>query len=143
MGLFSGQRPDNLGVREGKLSPCAAKPNCVASQADPNDTGHYIAPFVISGPVAPAWAKLVSVLREQPRAVMVVAESSYLHAEFTSRLMGYVDDVEFVLDENNRVIHVRSASRLGTSDFGVNRKRIEVLRESWRARQAPNVSQSS
>lgn len=134
MGLFSGQRPANLGARDGRLAPCASTPNCVSSQTDPKDGGHYIAPLAIAGPAPAAWSALIAVLRGEQRVLIVADKPGYLHAEFTSRLMGYVDDVEFLLDEKAALIQVRSASRLGSSDFGVNRKRVEAIRAALAAR---------
>jgi len=134
VGLFSGQRPGNLGARDGRLAPCASTSNCVSSQADSKDGGHYIAPLAIAGGAPAAWSALLAVLRAEPRVLIVAEKSGYLHAEFTSRLMGYVDDVEFLLDEKASLIQVRSASRLGSSDFGVNRKRVEAIRAALNAR---------
>jgi uncharacterized protein (DUF1499 family) len=128
MGLFSGKRPDNLGVREGRLSPCKPTRNCVASQADKADAAHYIEPLKYSGPPDKGWTALQRVLGGMPRVTIVSARPGYLYAEFTSKLMGYVDDVEFLLDPAG-AIHVRSASRLGSGDMGVNRARIEAIRE--------------
>lgn len=129
MGLFSGSRPENLGATDGRLAPCKRTPNCVSSQADPaTDAGHYIAPIRIASSARDAWAVLRSVLQSLPRASLVADKEYYLYAEFASRIMGFVDDVEFLLDEKAGVIHVRSASRLGTSDYGVNRDRIETIR---------------
>ena len=136
MGLFSGQRPGNLGAREGRLAACPDKPNCVSSHADPKDEGHTIAPLAISGDAALAWPALLAVVRECERCVIIDEKPGYLHAEFTSRLMGYVDDVEFLLEKNASSIQVRSASRLGSSDFGVNRKRVEAIRGAWITRLA-------
>jgi len=129
MGLFSGSRPDGLGVRDGRLAPCKPTPNCVSSQVDADkDVEHYIAPIRIEGTARDAWAALRSVLRSAPRVRLVTDGQDYMYAEYTSRIMGFVDDVEFLLDERARVIHVRSASRLGASDFGVNRARVESIR---------------
>jgi len=129
MGLFSGTRPDNLGARDGRLAPCRPTPNCVSSQADANrDAGHYIAPIRIQGSARDVWAALRTVLRANPRVSIVADREDYLYAEFTSTIMGFVDDAEFLLDEEAGVIHVRSASRLGRSDFGVNRERVEAIR---------------
>ena len=119
-GVFSWKRPDNLGVRDCRLAPCKRSPNCVSSQADPSDREHYIAP--IRGSIAAAR----SVIESLPRTKMIRAEKSYLYAEFRTRLMRYVDDVELFFD--GRVLQVRSCSRLGRRDFGVNRKRVEALR---------------
>lgn len=129
MGLFSGKRPGNLGAAGGRLAAPKMTPNCVSSQADLGDRTHYVAPLVFAGDPARAWAALTTVVREMDRAQIVRADDRYLYAEFTSRLMGYVDDVEFLLDAPARAIHERSASRLGIRDFGVNRARIESVRE--------------
>ena len=130
MGLLSGTRPTNLGVVEGRLPPCKTTPNCVSSQADPSDAGHYIAPLAFTGDPARAWNALKRVVKAFERVVVVREEQGYLYAEFTSRLMGYVDDTEFVLDPAG-AIHVRSASRLGRKDFGVNRERVEAVRQRF------------
>jgi uncharacterized protein (DUF1499 family) len=129
MGWFSGTRPQDIGYNAGKFKPCAASPNCVSSTGDAQlDPKHHIAPLRVGGDPAEAWRKLETLLKATPRVVIVRADGGYLHAEFSSKLMGYVDDVEFALDATARVIHVRSASRLGESDFGVNRARIEEIR---------------
>ena len=122
--MFSGTRPDNLGVKNGRFAPCKPTPNCVSSQADPADKEHYIAPIAFSGTMP----ELRRAVESMTRATVISEEGNYLYAEYRSALLGYVDDVELLLDESARIVHVRSASRLGRSDFGVNRKRIEELR---------------
>ena len=129
MGLFSGTRPDNLGVHDGRLAPPKLTPNNVNSQVDKNaDPGHYIEPLRYAGDARQAWAALRQVIDGMQRVKVVKSEPNYIYAEFSTKLMGYVDDTEFYLDENAGVIHVRSASRLGIGDFGVNRERIESIR---------------
>ncbi len=129
MGLFSGTRPDNLGVRDGRLAPPKRTPNNVNSQLDKNaDAEHYIESLRYTGDARQAWAALRQVIDGMRRAKIIKSEPNYLYAEFRSKLMGYVDDTEFYLDEKAGVIHVRSASRLGSGDFGVNRERIESIR---------------
>ena len=129
MGLFSGTRPDNLGVRDGRLAPPRRTPNNVNSQIDKHaDARHFIEPLRYSGDARKAWAALRRVINSMPRAKVAQSGPNYLYAEFTSKLMGFVDDTEFYLDEKAGVIHVRSASRLGRSDLGVNRARIEAIR---------------
>ena len=118
--MFDWRRPRNLGVTNGRLAPCRRTPNCVSSQADPSDAEHYIAP--LKGTMV-AVRKAVESL---PRATIVSERQNYLYAEFRSKLLGFVDDVEFFHDGN--AIQVRSASRLGRRDFAVNRRRIERLR---------------
>jgi uncharacterized protein (DUF1499 family) len=133
---FSGQAPTNLGVKDGKLAPCPGTPNCVNSQTEATDQQHSIEPLAYTSTSTQALANLKSVIQDLPRTKIVTESGSYLYAEFTSALMGYVDDVEFYLDEAAHVIHVRSASRLGQSDLGVNRKRVEEIRQKFVQRES-------
>ena len=128
MGLFSGSRPDGLGFSNGKFKPPSWKPNAVSSTIDKADVKHYIAPLAFSGDAATAWSNLVATVKAQAGATVIKQQPDYLHAEFKSAGIGFVDDVEFALDAEDKFIHVRSASRLGIRDFDVNRKRIENLR---------------
>ncbi len=123
--MFSWKRPANLGVRDGRLAPPKRTPNSVSSQADPSDAEHYIAPIPFRGDAGNAMRKAVASVEG---ATLVREEPNYLYAEFRSALMRFVDDVELYYDEKAGLIHVRSASRLGRRDFGVNRKRVETLR---------------
>jgi len=129
----TGTRPANLGVHDGKLAPCPASPNCVSSQS--TDKEHAVEPFPLADTPAEAMAKLIKIISAMPRAKIVKKSDGYLHAEFTSALFRFVDDVEFFLDENSRLVHVRAASRLGKSDLGANRERVERIRAAWRADQ--------
>lgn len=124
--IFAGKRPNNLGVKSGKLAACPNSPNCVSSQS--SSSVHSIAPLTYSSTPEQAIAKLKSVIQSLPRTKIITESKDYLYAEFKSALMGFVDDVEFYLDRKANVIQVRSASRLGQSDLGVNRKRIETIR---------------
>lgn len=132
MGLFSGSRPANLGYASGKFAPPGWKPNCVSSTVEKSDP-HYIAPLAFTGSPAESWKKLQQVVTGSPRVTVVTSSASYVYAEFKSAGMGFVDDVEFALDEKAGVIQVRSASRLGVRDLGVNRKRIESIRARFAA----------
>jgi len=126
--VFSWKRPDNLGVKDGRLAPPKRTPNCVSSQADPGDAEHYIAPIAFKGDTAAAMAAVRKAVEGMTDSTIIRAEGGYLYAEYRSRLMRFVDDVEFLHDARAGVIHVRSASRLGRRDFGVNRARVEALR---------------
>ena len=128
MPLFacSGQRPTNLGVKDGTLAPCSSSPNCVSSQA--SDTDHRVDPLVYRGQPADGIERLKGVLQTMEQAEIITETDDYLYAEFTSGLMGFVDDVEFFLDPGAQIIHVRSASRLGHSDLGANRARVDAIR---------------
>lgn len=127
--IFAGKRPDNLGVNNGQLASCPKSPNCVSSQTQPADTVHFIEPLTYTSTQSQALANLKTVIESLPRTTIITEIDNYLYAEFKSALMGYVDDVEFYIDSDTQKIHVRSASRLGQSDLGVNRKRVEEIRE--------------
>jgi uncharacterized protein (DUF1499 family) len=129
--LFAGTAPANLGVQAGKLAPCPESPNCVNSQA--KDATHLIAPIAYEGDATAAMTRLAQVIARQPGAKLVTQRGDYLYATFQTPLMGFVDDVEFVADPVHHAIDVRSASRLGHGDFGVNRKRIETVRAAFAA----------
>jgi uncharacterized protein (DUF1499 family) len=130
--LIAGRRPAHLGAPGGRLAPCPATPNCVSSQAAATDATHYVAPLAFTIDPRLAWEQLRELVATAERASIVAERENYLHAEFRSRLIGFVDDLECVLDAGARVIHVRSASRVGYSDLGVNRARVEALRARLR-----------
>jgi uncharacterized protein (DUF1499 family) len=125
---FSGKRPTNLGVTDGKLAAVPSSPNCVCSQAPSADAEHYVEPFPLTGSPRDAIETLKTIVQSMERVQVIQSDDRYLYAEFTTKLMGYVDDVEFYADGASGVIQVRSASRLGQSDLGLNRKRIEAIR---------------
>lgn len=128
MGLFSGTRPKDLGFKDGKFKACSWKPNCVNSTADKSDAAHYIAPLKFSDDPGADWRRVRAHIANIRNAKVVLEHPGYIHVEFKSEAMGFVDDVEFAIDHKNTVIQVRSASRLGIRDFGINRKRIEAIR---------------
>jgi uncharacterized protein (DUF1499 family) len=124
----SGSRPPNLGVKNNRLSPCPAYPNCVSSQSD--DERHKIDPIRFTSTPAEANAKLKKVVQGMKRTTLVRETPVYLYVEFRT-LLGFVDDVEFYVDGSQKVIHLRSASRVGYWDLGVNRKRMESIRTEF------------
>ena len=130
MGLLAGKRPANLGFANGAFHPGDWRPNWVSSTAPKDDAKHYVAPFAIAGNAAKAWSKLEAAIAATPRATIVKKAPGYIHAEFASAALGFVDDAEFALDKAGKAIQVRSAARLGVRDFGVNRARIESLRKN-------------
>jgi len=126
----TGVMPTNLGVKDGKLAPCPDTPNCVSSQS--TDREHGIEPLPFTKTPAEAMAALERTILAMKRTRIVARTDQYLHVEFTSFLWRFVDDVEFFVDARARVIHLRSASRLGKSDLGVNRERVEAIRAAWK-----------
>ncbi len=123
---FSGTRPTNLGVKDGKLADCPDSPNCVCSQSSAPGAKIASLPMV-------SIDLLKKVINSMEGTIIVAESSGYLYIEFKTKLMGFVDDVEFYLDRSQNVIHVRSASRLGKSDLGVNRQRVEAIRAKLQA----------
>ncbi len=109
-----------------QLAQCPSSPNCVSTQAQ--DEGHAIAPFRYRKSRAEAKESLKAIVQAMPRTKLVEEDESYLHYEFTSLLLRFVDDVEFLFDDETKTIHFRSASRTGYGDLGVNRKRMEEIR---------------
>ncbi|GDY18926.1 hypothetical protein LBMAG56_02710 [Verrucomicrobiota bacterium] len=120
-----------VGLHDGRLTPCPSSPNCVCSQDA--DAAHAIAPLAFRGTAADAMRVLKQVLAGQPRVRVISETPNYLHAEFRTPLCRFVDDVEFLVMESEHVIHVRSASRVGYSDLGTNRRRVEALRREFAA----------
>jgi uncharacterized protein (DUF1499 family) len=125
------KRPSNLGVREGKLAPCPASPNCVSTQSE--DETHGIAPLPYTTSTAEAKERLLRVIRSMERSTIITDEPDYIYAEFRTPGLRYIDDVEFYFDEAAGVIHFRSAARLPYYDFKVNRKRMESIRRAFEA----------
>ena len=125
------QRPKTLGARDGRLAECPDSPNCVSTQADREHQRMDAIPLAIDA--AEAVSVLKRILLAMPRSQIVTADEHYLHAEFTSRLFRFVDDVEFFIDGEQRAIHFRSASRVGHSDLGVNRQRMQTIVKQFQA----------
>jgi len=138
LGLLQGTPPTDLGVRDGKLKPPSMTENSVSSQAalypgHPQRKYADIAPLPLKGDGPATLAKIKAIVEGMDGAKVVKSEPDYLYAQFTTRLMKYVDDVEFWYDPSAKVIQVRSASRVGRGDLGVNRKRIETVRGAFEA----------
>ncbi len=119
-------KPASLGLTGGRLAPCPGSPNCVSSAA--TDPRHAIAPFLLDRSPGAAKEELRQAAAQLPRAKLITEKDDYLHFEFRSLVFRFVDDLEFHLDEATKTIHVRSASRVGHSDLGVNRRRVEAIR---------------
>lgn len=123
----AGERPKNLGVRDNRLSACPSSPNCVSSQA--SDERHRIAPLTFNGDPDAAFSQLKHILGRRNDTDVIEESPGYMRVEMRTTL--FIDDGEFLLDRVGRVIHVRSASRLGYSDLGKNRSRMEEIRREF------------
>lgn len=133
LGFLSGKEPQHLGVVDGKLQPPALTPNSVSSQANlypehPQREFAAIEPLSYKGDGSAAMRQLALILKSMDRTTVVTQNPDYIYAQSTTALLKFTDDLEFWLDSQNAVIQVRSASRLGRKDFGVNRVRIETIR---------------
>lgn len=124
----AGERPKDLGARDGLFKPCPSSPNCVSSQAV--DEKHRIAPLIFKGEPDQAFSRLKQTLVSRSDTTVIETTTDYLRTEFRTRV-GFVDDGEFLIDRSRSLIHVRSASRLGYSDLGKNRSRIEEIRQQF------------
>jgi uncharacterized protein (DUF1499 family) len=131
-GLLRGKQPEDIGFKEGKLKRPSKTPNSVTSQAalwpeHPQQAYSSIAPIRITGDGSLEMAQIVATLKAMPRTAIVQQTPDYIYAQCSTQLLKFTDDVEFALDRSAGVIHVRSASRLGQKDFGVNRQRIDTI----------------
>lgn len=126
--LFSSP-PASLGVVNGHLADCPPLPNCVCTQA--RDPAHQVEPLRFTDSPAEAMQRLKAILTDMPRTKIITSDDCYLRAECTSLVFRFVDDVEFLRDPATRTIHFRSASRVGKSDLGVNRRRMEAIRKKF------------
>ncbi|MFH2131207.1 MAG: DUF1499 domain-containing protein [bacterium] len=124
----TGTKPDSVGEDQQRLSACPDSPNCVSSDA--TDKEHGIKPFRLKGDFETNWPRVIESVESLPRTSVVTKTGSYLHAACKSLIFRFTDDLELRLDRATGIIAVRSASRLGHSDLGVNRKRVESLRSS-------------
>jgi len=122
----AGSGPGGKGLLDGKLRPCPNSPNCVSSVAD--QSTKRMEPIIFSGTPEEAISRLKKLLASIDNAKIAEEDGGYIRAEFTTSLFGFIDDVEFLLDEKNRRIDFRSASRLGLSDLGTNRRRMKELK---------------
>ena len=132
LGIASHYTVADIGVVDGKLKACPGNPNCVCSEDYPDvDPAHQIPPIKVGGSeMQIPWKLLKQSIIDQGGEIMSEREA-YLHAEFTSPIFRFVDDLEMRADRQNGVIHLRSASRVGRSDFGANRKRVESIWKSF------------
>ena len=111
------------------MAPCPKSPNCVSTHS--TDAKHRIDPLAYTSSTKDARDRLLEIVRSTPRTSLVAEEEDYLHVEYRSRIFGFIDDVEFLFDDENKIIHFRSASRMGYSDLCVDRKRMEQIRERF------------
>jgi uncharacterized protein (DUF1499 family) len=118
-----------IGVKDGKFQPCPKSPNCVSTQS--TDKKHKIDPINYSGSIEEEKIKIKNIVKSLKRTKLITEEEIYLHFEFRTATFKFVDDVEFYFDDSAKLIHCRSASRVGWSDMGVNRKRMKKIQDLY------------
>lgn len=133
LSIISRRKPA-LGMVDGRLRPCSSRPNCVCSEF--KDCPSYVKPLPILGSPKNDWERAKRIIREMGGKVELEGDS-YLWVTFCTRIFRFIDDLELRIDEENEVIHIRSSSRVGYSDLGANRKRIEVFRERFNRDNSP------
>lgn len=126
---FNNGVPEGLGITDGMLAPCPDMPNCVSSQASSDDAEHYVEPIVYRGDTMDVQLMVEHYILEANDARVLESRLGYSHIEVSSPLLGFNDDVELYFPEADSVMHVRSASRVGYDDLGVNRERVRQIRE--------------
>lgn len=126
--LASCASPDKGVGPTAKMAPCPSSPNCVSSLAPKSDAEHYIAPL----PTVSLPHVRETIMAQIGFHTLEADEPTYLHVTFKSRWRGYIDDVEVSVGPDG-TLQVRSASRTGYSDLGVNRKRVDALRNALSA----------
>lgn len=123
------KKPKNVGITNGKFNPCPSSPNCVSTQSI--DEKHKMDPIKFEDSLKEARSKIINIIKSLKRSKIIVETEKYLHIEFRTAVWRFVDDVEFYFDDIEKIIHFRSAARLGYSDMGVNRKRMENIKKSF------------
>ncbi len=129
----SGKGPDEIGNDPSGLRGCPKRPNCVSSEA--KDERHAVEPFHLKGDPKDSWPIIRDEIASMPRWRIVKATDSYIHVECKSRIFRFIDDLELSLNSSTGIVSIRSASRTGYSDFGANRRRVELLRRVLRTKQ--------
>lgn len=120
-----------IGIKDGKLQPCPKSPNCISTQS--NSKRHKMEPLNYTGNIEEEKFKIKDIIKSFKRTKLITEEENYLHFEFRTATFKFVDDVEFYFDNSTKLIHFRSASRVGWSDLGVNRKRMGKIRELYKS----------
>jgi len=124
-------KSSDLGIKDGRFKKCPSSPNCISTQSPKDDKEHYMDPIKYTGTKKEVMEKIIRVVKSMARTTIIKEEDNYLHVEYRTEKMKFVDDVEFYIDEENKLIHFRSASRIGYSDLGLNRKRMTEFKERY------------
>jgi len=129
--MYIPKEPRRIGIENGKFYPCPEKHVCVSTQAPETDEKHYIEPIRYSISIEEAKKKIIDIINSMKRTEILEEKSNYIHAKFTTFLFRFKDDVEFYFDDDNKIIHFRSQSRIGGYDWNTNRNRMEKIRKKF------------
>lgn len=121
----------STGIINNKFKPCPKTPNCVSTMAAKEDKKHFISPISYTSSQEEAAEKLIQLINSLKGTTIIVKDINYLHVIFSTKLLRFKDDVEFYFDDSSKIIHFKSASRIGSSDFGTNRRRMEKIRKLY------------
>lgn len=124
------EQPDTIGLNDGVLSPCPESPNCVQTY-NQDDKKHYMDPLPMKGSLQETNERLIQTVESMARTEILTKEANYIHATYTTAVFRFIDDVEFLIDQENNLVHFRSASRVGYSDLGVNSRRMNKFRKLY------------
>lgn len=134
--LFTGcgaEQPDTVGLKDGALQECPESPNCIQSYSS-TDEDHFMEPLkMVESDLAKTKDRILAVVGDMKRTEVISEEGNYIHVTYTTAVFRFIDDVEFLIDEENGLVHFRSASRVGYSDLGVNEKRMTEFSELYSA----------
>ena len=119
------------GMINNKFKPCPKTPNCVSTMAPKEDKKHFITPISYNSSQEEAVEKMIQIINSLKGTTITVKDINYIHAIFSTKLLRFKDDVEFYFDDSSKLIHFKSASRIGSSDLGTNRKRMEKIKNHY------------
>lgn len=119
------------GMINNKFKPCPKTPNCVSTMAPKEDKKHFITPISYNSSQEEAVEKMIQIINSLKGTTITVKDINYIHAIFSTKLLRFKDDVEFYFDDSSKIIHFKSASRIGSSDLGTNRKRMEKIKNLY------------
>lgn len=114
-----------IGITNGKFHPCPNSPNCVSSQS--TDEERKMSPLSYNTSLEDAKTRIFKIINSLKRSKIITETKDYIHIEFRTAVFRFVDDVEFFFNDSKKIVEFRSAARLGYSDLGVNKKRMENI----------------
>jgi uncharacterized protein (DUF1499 family) len=125
----SSKPTDNRGGKNGSLAPCPGAPNCVSTLS--HDSRHAMPPLPYISTKDQNKDRIIEIIKSMKRSEIIDISDTYVHAQFKTRFLRFVDDVSFFFDDAAQIVHFRSASRVGYYDFGLNRRRMSMISKRY------------